>query len=273
MDASTMTDETTKTYDADEAVLKLACATPLPEDTPVHTTPSACPPEAVHTSSHEDSSGQPSASSPPARPEQPTPQPPRRARRTRPPSLDIFVDADPAHRPPQPKKPFGRKDGRIPLGVRKDSGNASPSPSPRDPTTPFRFRADDPFWQATENYYSPPPSPFTRSPGPSPTFGVPLPGNAHLPRSNRPRVSHSRLGPKSMVLYNLLELSDWRACSEEIRAAYRRVAMKFHPDKVVGEEMEAATLKMQQINAAKEVLLDAAARKKYHKTGKLPWSV
>lgn len=76
-----------------------------------------------------------------------------------------------------------------------------------------------------------------------------------------------------MVLYNLLELSDWRACSEEIRAAYRRVAMKFHPDKVVGEEMEAATLKMQQINAAKEVLLDAAARKKYHKTGKLPWSV
>jgi curved DNA-binding protein CbpA len=74
-----------------------------------------------------------------------------------------------------------------------------------------------------------------------------------------------------MVLYNLLELQDWNAGTEQIQAAYRRAAMKYHPDRVDADRRQEANAQMQRVNAAKEVLLDARRRRAYNRSGKLPW--
>lgn len=76
-----------------------------------------------------------------------------------------------------------------------------------------------------------------------------------------------------MGLYNILELDDWTANEEQIKAAYKKIARDNHPDKVAEEQKQDATKLMQAVNAAKEVLLDNERRKTYHKTGKLPWTV
>jgi curved DNA-binding protein CbpA len=74
-----------------------------------------------------------------------------------------------------------------------------------------------------------------------------------------------------MVLYNLLELHDWNAGTEQIQAAYRKAAMKYHPDRVDADRRQEANAQMQRVNAAKEVLLDARRRRAYNRSGKLPW--
>lgn len=63
--------------------------------------------------------------------------------------------------------------------------------------------------------------------------------------------------------YKVLEVAP-TATDEEVRAAYRRLALKHHPDKVaaLGEDIrKAAEVKFQQINAAKERVYKARGMK------------
>jgi len=59
--------------------------------------------------------------------------------------------------------------------------------------------------------------------------------------------------------YAILEIEQ-NAIQEEIKAAFKRQAMRWHPDKNPGVD---TTSKMQIINEAKLILLDAEARTKY----------
>lgn len=65
----------------------------------------------------------------------------------------------------------------------------------------------------------------------------------------------------------MLGISDWRVSESEIRLAYRKVAFTSHPDRVADGEREAATRRMQQVNAARELLLDDQRRRQYHADG------
>jgi curved DNA-binding protein len=55
------------------------------------------------------------------------------------------------------------------------------------------------------------------------------------------------------------------ATSDEIKKAYRKLALKYHPDKTKGDK--AAEEKFKDINEANEVLSDPAKRKKYDRFG------
>ena len=50
-----------------------------------------------------------------------------------------------------------------------------------------------------------------------------------------------------------------------IKAAYKALAQKYHPDRVPDHEKDSATQKMMEINEAKDVLLDARKRSDYNK--------
>lgn len=58
---------------------------------------------------------------------------------------------------------------------------------------------------------------------------------------------------------------DKKASSAEIKKAYRKLAMKFHPDKAKGDK--SAEEKFKGINEANEVLSDPEKRKKYDELG------
>jgi curved DNA-binding protein len=64
--------------------------------------------------------------------------------------------------------------------------------------------------------------------------------------------------------YNVLGVSK-EATSDEIKKAYRKLAMKFHPDKTTGNK--AANDKFNDINEANQVLSDPEKRKKYDEFG------
>jgi curved DNA-binding protein CbpA len=46
-----------------------------------------------------------------------------------------------------------------------------------------------------------------------------------------------------------------------------------HPDKVPEEDRDVATILTQQINAAKEILTNSIARRRYHNDGVLPMAM
>jgi curved DNA-binding protein len=58
---------------------------------------------------------------------------------------------------------------------------------------------------------------------------------------------------------------DKKASSAEIKKAFRKLAMKYHPDKAKGDK--SAEEKFKSINEANEVLSDTAKRKKYDELG------
>ncbi|KAE9620219.1 hypothetical protein Lal_00019780 [Lupinus albus] len=64
--------------------------------------------------------------------------------------------------------------------------------------------------------------------------------------------------------YKVLEV-DYDATDENIKFNYRRLALKWHPDKHKGDS--AATTKFQEINEAYTVLSDPAKRLDYDLTG------
>ncbi|XP_031257265.1 uncharacterized protein LOC116115245 [Pistacia vera] len=64
--------------------------------------------------------------------------------------------------------------------------------------------------------------------------------------------------------YKILEV-DYDATDEKIRLNYRRLALKWHPDKHNGDS--AVTEKFQEINEAYKVLSDPAKRIEYDFTG------
>jgi curved DNA-binding protein len=64
--------------------------------------------------------------------------------------------------------------------------------------------------------------------------------------------------------YSVLGVSK-DASAEEIKKAYRKLAMKFHPDKTTGNK--AANDKFNEVNEANQVLSDPEKRKKYDQFG------
>ncbi|KAL2162042.1 hypothetical protein VTH06DRAFT_7827 [Thermothelomyces fergusii] len=57
------------------------------------------------------------------------------------------------------------------------------------------------------------------------------------------------------------------ASADEIKSAYRKTALKTHPDKAPADKKEAAKEKFQQVAFAYAVLSDPARRKRYDETG------
>jgi len=74
------------------------------------------------------------------------------------------------------------------------------------------------------------------------------------------------MGIKFRDYYEVLGVSR-EATEKEIKAAYRKLARKHHPDLHPGEGKAAAEEKFKQINEAHEVLSDAEKRKKYDRLG------
>lgn len=66
----------------------------------------------------------------------------------------------------------------------------------------------------------------------------------------------------SVDLYEILEVH-LSATEGEIKKAYRRLALRYHPDKVDEREQEEAELKFKQISHAYEILSDEAKRQDY----------
>ncbi|XP_006647939.1 chaperone protein DnaJ-like [Oryza brachyantha] len=64
--------------------------------------------------------------------------------------------------------------------------------------------------------------------------------------------------------YKILEV-EYDASEEAIRSSYIRLALKWHPDKKLGEEN--ATSRFQEINEAYQVLSNPAKRQEYDKIG------
>jgi DnaJ-class molecular chaperone len=60
------------------------------------------------------------------------------------------------------------------------------------------------------------------------------------------------------------------ASPDEIKKAYRKLAMKWHPDRARAEEKKEAEAKFKEINEAYEVLSDPEKRSKYDRFGE-PW--
>ena len=67
-------------------------------------------------------------------------------------------------------------------------------------------------------------------------------------------------------LYDILEV-DRNATSGEIKKAYRKLALKYHPDKVSEEEREESEIKFKEISFAYEVLIDETKREEYDRYG------
>ncbi|KAK9836016.1 hypothetical protein WJX81_006398 [Elliptochloris bilobata] len=67
---------------------------------------------------------------------------------------------------------------------------------------------------------------------------------------------------KRVDYYALLEV-DACANEAEIKKAYKRVALKYHPDKVPSEERNEAERKFKQVGAAVAILSDASKRQRY----------
>ncbi|MFA5433065.1 MAG: DnaJ domain-containing protein [Candidatus Paceibacterota bacterium] len=61
--------------------------------------------------------------------------------------------------------------------------------------------------------------------------------------------------------YAILEI-DVSATQDDIKTAFKKQALKWHPDRNIGQD---TTAKMQDINEAKLILLDAEARERYNR--------
>lgn len=237
----------------DQAYLNLACQVPLPEEdicessaaAPFNGSPAV---NSLNSNLEHVSLSSPPVSSPASR---------RPKRRAPPAEISIFQDsATTTVRPPK-RSATGRKDGRLPLGERKDFGNTCP----RTPTTPVSFVPSVEEWNRHRHHFIPPTPPRTPRERPNrQARNVPT----------RVKVVTKPGEPKDQRLYHFLELHDWRASTEEIKSAYRSVAKQYHPDKVSPAQKEDAHSMMVLINAARDVLLNKAARMKYHRDGQLP---
>ncbi|CAO2651075.1 Nn.00g093720.m01.CDS01 [Neocucurbitaria sp. VM-36] len=65
-----------------------------------------------------------------------------------------------------------------------------------------------------------------------------------------------------------------RSASEaEIMKAWKKCSLKYHPDKLPEADRKEATEKIQEINNAKDVLLDEKMRAQYDRTGRIPSSL
>jgi hypothetical protein len=190
----------------------------------------------------------------------------------------IFVDASDKDVPEGPATQRSRLDCRVPLMVRADSANSTPSPSPRLMDAPFPMSPTRFFVLEPENWdphpmVTPPPTPavFPHNPAASTGPPPPPPDRARIVRTSRRTTALSP--PQNVVLYELLGLDDWTVSRRVIMTAWRQKALMVHPDRAREEEREDATVLMQQVNAAAEVLSNWTSRRQYHVDGVLPWAV
>lgn len=73
--------------------------------------------------------------------------------------------------------------------------------------------------------------------------------------------------PKSINPYEVLSLEK-DATADQIKSAYRKAALKHHPDKASPEDKESAHTKFQEIAFAYAILSDERRRKRYDTTGR-----
>lgn len=73
----------------------------------------------------------------------------------------------------------------------------------------------------------------------------------------------------SKNLYDTLGVDKW-ASAEEIKKAYRKQAMKYHPDKNAGNA--SAEKKFKDVNEAYQTLSDSGKRKQYDTFGSTSWA-
>ncbi|GAM35209.1 DnaJ domain protein [Talaromyces pinophilus] len=72
--------------------------------------------------------------------------------------------------------------------------------------------------------------------------------------------------PASINPYEVLEV-DEKATADEIKSAYRKKALKHHPDKAASDQKEEAKHKFQEIAFAYAILSDERRRRRYDLTG------
>ncbi|KAL6712205.1 hypothetical protein ACN47E_000082 [Coniothyrium glycines] len=73
-------------------------------------------------------------------------------------------------------------------------------------------------------------------------------------------------GPPSIDPYEVLEI-ETEATADDVKKAYRKLALKHHPDKVSEDKKDAANKRFQEIAFAYAVLSDDRRRKRYDLTG------
>jgi hypothetical protein len=183
----------------------------------------------------------------------------------------IYIDADAVDIPMGPE---AQRPKRGPLEDRIDSANATPASSPRSPDATFPRSPDD---ADKENWdpnprVTPSPTPAAFPHNPQARNGPPPPSPSPRARIIRPTRMAAPSPPRSMVLYNLLGLTDWKVSKKAIMSAWRQTAREVHPDRAAVQDREAATMLMQKLNAAVEVLSDRTRRRQYHVDGVLPWA-
>ncbi|KAE9370316.1 DnaJ-domain-containing protein [Stipitochalara longipes BDJ] len=78
--------------------------------------------------------------------------------------------------------------------------------------------------------------------------------------------------PPTVEPYKVLGIEK-SASADEVKSAYRKAALKHHPDKATPETKDEATLKFQEIAFAYAVLSDPVRRKRYDVTGSTAESI
>jgi hypothetical protein len=197
-------------------------------------------------------------------------------RRVRKRDFNFFIETNLADVPLGPATQRSKRlPKRVPLSVRLDSANSTPSPSPLLPATPYSLSPGDSFWIDNKENWDRAPWP---TPPPTPALSPTSPAGPPPPPSPRARIirpspTPTTTPPCNMALYQLLGLDSWNVTRKEIKTAWRKKALGVHPDRAAQEDREAATLLMQKLNAAVEVLSDCERRRQYHEDGVLPWAV
>ena len=97
--------------------------------------------------------------------------------------------------------------------------------------------------------------------------------SAHMTRAISNRHAPPQLAEDHQY-YETLVLP-YEASSEEVRRAYRKAAIKYHPDKQKGgaEEAEAAAEQFRRVALAHRVLSDPQRRARYNEIITLCWEV
>jgi curved DNA-binding protein CbpA len=88
-------------------------------------------------------------------------------------------------------------------------------------------------------------------------------------QQRRPQQPRQQAPPKEDDYYKILGLtSGKKATSKDIKAAYRKLALKYHPDKVEEKDKEIAEDMFVKVSGAYSVLSDEKKRKIYDNYGK-----